>query len=384
MHVVVHIGPYKTGSTSIQASLRANPEELWRQGCYYFDEPHMPEFALQTLALTGAEQMTPDLRHRFPSLAAAKAWSEGCWQRFEAEVQCRRPPLTLISSEHFSGLSDPRVLIQRLRRSFSRITVLAYLRDPADLYCSTLQQRIRGNGDRLSALPSPLSFFYPARKQLEPFLNLVGAENMRVRRFGSAAATAADTATTPITTPVTTGRHDVVQDFFATLSTLGRPLSLPSHHANETLPAAVIAWVLSLNETLDDQGPGAARHLLLERLEITPEVQALPKLRFSDPSLPALIHANARPACAWLNQTFLQGQEPLPLAAADLPRPDRSPQALAEARAGLRDWLLDQLTPEATQVISRAIVSLEPPHLDPDRPDPSDLAPSDLDPPPCP
>ncbi|WP_417714541.1 hypothetical protein [Pseudophaeobacter arcticus] len=380
MHVVVHIGPYKTGSTSIQASLRANPEELWRQGCYYFDEPHMPEFALQTLALTGAEQMTPDLRHRFPSLAAAKAWSEGCWQRFEAEVQCRRPPLTLISSEHFSGLSDPRVLIQRLRRSFSRITVLAYLRDPADLYCSTLQQRIRGNGDRLSALPSPLSFFYPARKQLEPFLNLVGAENMRVRRFGSPAATAADTATTPITT----GRHDVVQDFFATLSTLGRPLSLPSHHANETLPAAVIAWVLSLNETLDDQGPGAARHLLLERLEITPEVQALPKLRFSDPSLPALIHANARPACAWLNQTFLQGQEPLPLAAADLPRPDRSPQAIAEARAGLRDWLLDQLTPEATQVISRAIVSLEPPHLDPDRPDPSDLDPSHLDPPPCP
>ena len=104
---------------------------------------------------------------------------------------------------------------------------------------------------------------------------------------------------------------------------------------------------------------------MLERLEITPEVQALPKLRFGDPSLPALIHANARPACAWLNQTFLQGQEPLPLAAAELPRPDRSPQAIAEARESLRNWLLDQLTPEAIQVITRAIVSLEPPHLDP-------------------
>ena len=353
MHVVVHIGPYKTGSTSIQASLRANPEELWRQGCYYFDEPHMPEFALQTLALTAPEQMTPDLRHRFPSLAAAQTWSAGCWQRFEAEVQSRRPPLTLISSEHFSGLNDPTPLIDRLRRSFTRITVLAYLRDPADLYCSTLQQRIRGNGDRLSALPSPLTFFYPARKQLEPFLKLLGPENMLVRRFGSP-------ATKSLSRP-----RDVVQDFFATLSKLGRPLSLPSHHANETLPAAVIAWVLSLNETLDDQGPGAARHLLLERLEITPEVQALPKLRFSDPSLPALIHANARPACAWLNQTFLQGQEPLPLAAAELPRPDRSPQAIAEARESLRNWLLDQLTPEAIQVITRAIVSLEPPHLDP-------------------
>lgn len=348
MHVVVHIGPYKTGSTSIQATLRANPEELWRQGCYYYDEPHMPEFALQTLSLTAPEQMTPDLRHRFSSLAEAQAWSARCWQRFEAEVQSRRPPLTLISSEHFSGLSDPSALIARLRRSFSRITVLAYLRDPADLYCSTLQQRIRGNGDRLSALPSPLTFFYPARKQLEPFLNLVGGENMRVRRFGSAASAGG-------------GRRDVVQDFFATLSSLGRPLSLPSHHANETLPAAVIAWVLSLNEALDAQGPGAARHLLLERLEITPEVQALPKLRFSDPSLPALIHANARPACDWLNRVFLHGQEPLPLAPEEQPRPARTPQAIAEARSSLRDWLLSQLTPAATEVITRAIVSLEPP-----------------------
>ncbi|MEP4037165.1 hypothetical protein [Pseudophaeobacter sp.] len=349
MHVVVHIGPYKTGSTSIQASLRANPEELWRQGCYYFDEPHMPEFALQTLCLTAPDQMTPDLRHRFPSLAAAQAWSADCWQRFEAEVQVRRPPLTLISSEHFSGLSDPSPLITRLQRSFSRITVLAYLRDPADLYCSTLQQRIRGNGDRLAALPSPLTFFYPARKQLEPFFKLVGPENMLVRRFGSNAPQDRHT------------RRDVVQDFFATLSSLGRPLSLPSHHANETLPAAVIAWVLSLNETLDEQGPGAARHLLLERLEVTPEVQALPRLRFTGPALPALIHANARPACRWLNQTFLQDQEPLPLPPPEQPWPDRSPQAIAAARASLRDWLLGQITPEALQVITRAIVSLDPP-----------------------
>lgn len=344
MHVMIHIGPYKTGSSSIQASLRANPAALWQQGCYYFDEPHMPEFALQTLSLTRAEQMTPDLRHRFSSLADAQAWSARCWQRFEAEVQARRPPLTLISSEHFSGLSDPTALITRLRRSFSRLTVLAYLRDPADLYCSTLQQRIRGNGERLSELATPLSFFYPARKQLEPFLTLVGPENMLVRRFGSAG-----------------GGRDVVQDFFATLSSLGHPIALPSQHANETLPAAVIAWVLTLNETLDAQGPGAARHLVLERLEVTPEVLTLPKLRFSDPALPALIHANARPACAWLNETFLQGQEPLPLAPADQPRPDKSPAALTQARAALRDWLLGQLTPEALQVITRAIVSLAPP-----------------------
>lgn len=359
MHVVVHIGPYKTGSTSIQAVLRANPAALWQQGCYYFDEPHMPEFALQTLALTRSEQMTPDLRHRFTDLAAAQAWSEECWQRFEAEVQARRPSLTLISSEHFSGLSDPNLLITRLRRSFSRITILAYLRDPADLYCSTLQQRIRGNGERLSELATPLSFFYPARKQLEPYLRLVGPQNMLVRRFGGA-------------DPKRPGaKRDVVQDFLATLSGLGHPLELPSQRVNDTLPGAVIAWVLSLNETLDAQGPGAARHLLLERLEVTPEVLALPRLRFADPALPALIHANARPACAWLNETFLQGQEPLPLAPTDQPRPDRSAAALAQARADLRDWLLSQLTPEAIQVITRAIVSLAPPPpADPAKPCP--------------
>ncbi|MEP2716304.1 hypothetical protein [Pseudophaeobacter sp.] len=356
MHVVVHIGPYKTGSTAIQAALRSHQAALAQQGCYYFDEPHMAEFALQTLWLTQPEQMTPDLRHRFADLAAAQAWSARCWQRFEAEVQTRRPTLSVISSEHFSGLSDPEGLITRLRRSFSRVTVLAYLRDPASLYCSTLQQRIRGNGDRLAELPSPLSFFYPARKQLEPFLNLVGAANMQVRRFGGS-------------------NRDVVADFCATLTRLGMPLDLPSIQANTTLPGAVIAWVLTLNETLGARGPGAARHRLLERLEVTPEVQALPRLRFRDPALPALIHANARPACAWLNQSFLQDQEPLPLlppevAPTGTALPSRSPQDLARARAALRDWLLSQLTPAATAVIARAIVTLEPVSLEPSAPRP--------------
>ncbi len=158
--------------------------------------------------LSVAAQQNLIRRFAAGNLRVARAWSADCWQRFEAEVQVRRPPLTLISSEHFSGLSDPSQLITRLQRSFSRITVLAYLRDPAELYCSTLQQRIRGNGDRLAALPSPLTFFYPARKQLEPFFKLVGPENMLVRRFGSNAPQDRHT------------RRDVVQDFFATLPAL--------------------------------------------------------------------------------------------------------------------------------------------------------------------
>ncbi|MGR3621468.1 hypothetical protein [Pseudophaeobacter sp.] len=378
MHVVVHIGPYKTGSTAIQAALRSGQQALEQQGCYYYHAPLMPEFALQTLGLSAPEQMVPDLRHRFATLEQAQAWSARCWQEFEAQVQARRPLLSLISSEHFSGLRNPAPLLDRLRRSFSRITVLAYLRAPASLYRSTLQQRIRGNGERLADLPSPLSFVYPARQQLEPFLNLVGRDNMVVRRFGR---------TTQASQP-----WDVVADFAAMLADLEPGLAGPwlqarqqanpqaDPRANRSLPGALLAWLLTQNELLDSRGPGTRRHQLLARLEQDPALQALPRLAFNDPALPALIEARARPACAWLNQTFLAGQTPLPLAA-DAPGPETSgpetsPQALRAAQEALRDWLLAQLTPAATQVLARALLTLDPP--------PRPAPPQEPQEPPCP
>ena len=110
------------------------------------------------------------MRQRFSTLERARAWSEGCWQDFKAEVAQRQPALTLISSEHFSGLRDP------------------------------------------AQLPSPLTYTYPARRQLESFLDLVRRDNMIVRCFSRSNLV----------------NGDVVEDFMATLSSLGRPLSIPS------------------------------------------------------------------------------------------------------------------------------------------------------------
>lgn len=370
MHVLIHIGPYKTGSTALQHGLRAAQAALAQRGCYYFDEPEMPEFALQTLALTTPEQMVPDLRHRFGSLAAAQTWSESCWQRLEAEVAARRPLLTVISSEHFSGLADPAPLIARLRHHFDRITLLAYLRDPASLYLSTLQQRIRGNGDRLQDLPSPLRFSYPVRRQLAPYAKLLGPANMRVRRF----APPRDSARTQ---RLQAGRGwDVVADFASVLGALepGLPPDLPAcliggsargnPPVNPSLPAALITWLACQNEALEPPGPGPARHRMLARLLQVPAVQALPRLRFADATLPALITAQARPVCAWANQNFLQGQAPLPLdgpPATDPTAPDPTPAEHAAAQHQLRDWLLAQLTPEAVQILGRALLHLPPP-----------------------
>ena len=340
MHVVVHIGPFKTGSTSIQKSLDRAVDTLWEQGCFFYRGSKMfHEQALNARFIRHERNLTPDMRRRFSTLQNAQDWSEACWQKFEAEVQRRKPALSLISSEHFSGLRDPAPLIARLRKSFDRITIIAYVRDPVDLYCSSLQQRIRG-GRRLAQLPSPLSFTYPARRQLETFTNLVGRENMIVRKFSSSNLL----------------NGDVVTDFMATVSALGMPLSIPSLRANESMPGAAAAWVLSLNEAYSHSGTTSERQATIRRLSTSADVQALPKLKLTNPTLTDQINNNAHDACSWINDIFLDGQEPLSLG---LTPAAIDPQAMQQAREQLRDWLMSYLTTESCQTVACAVMSMD-------------------------
>lgn len=341
MHLALHIGPFKTGSTLIQKSLDAGFDALLEQGCFYFPSSQkLREQALSTRFVLREEGMTLSLRRSYPTLEAAQAWSESRWQKFEAEALRRAPRLTLISSEHFAGLNKPGLLIERLRKTFERITVIAYVREPVDLYCSSIQQRTRG-GQRFAQLQSPLSYGYPAQGQLKRYMDLVGRENMIVRKFSSTNLL----------------NKDVVQDFLATLSGLGQPVTIPSLRANEAFPAAAMAWLLTVNEVQEKAKDTDVRRALLRRLKRSPEVQALPRLKLGDsPDLVAAINGNARPACDWINETFLDGQE---LLKAEDGGGGTPPKHEWQARHQLRDLLLSYLTPEAMTAIAQAALVMK-------------------------
>ena len=344
MHVIVHIGPFKTGSTSIQASMDQGSDALLEQGCYYYpgEKPGRVQ-SLSTLYARGEKALTAGLSRAFPSIDDARAWSEQCWQNFEADIRARKPALTVISSEHLSNIRDIPVFIDRLRETFDRITVVGYLREPLDLYCSSLQQKIRAAGKTLSEINALKAYHYRARRHFRLFMEAVGPENMVVRKYSR--------------TNLKDG--DAVQDFLSVVSSFGTPVSVPTVRANESVPGAAVAWLLTLNETgLKADTP--QRRAIIKRFEESEAVQALPKLKLTDPALIAIINRNTHKECAWLNKTFLNGQEPLkaglPL---DEPEGLNIPESDEEVSALMRQWLLGYLTPEATQAVADAAMAHE-------------------------
>lgn len=310
MHVVVHIGPYKTGSTAIQNALGRGRKALRAHGILYYAAPPEPTRCLATLFASRQIVQDPGIRQKFPDLGEARAWSAACWDEFERAAAAPDVTLSVISSEFFSTLRDTPGFLARLQARFARITVVAYVRDPVELYMSSLQQGIRGGGT-LRVLPTPLEHRYRYRRFLPVFAEAVGHENMIVRRFGRE----------------TLDGGDVVTDFFNRLRAFTAAPEAATVRANESLPGAVVAWLLLANETWDRKVSGPARRNVLLRLRSDPEIAALPKLRLRDGAFEQAIRARTRADCLWLNETFLQGQPPLPVAETDA-MPDLDPEAL--------------------------------------------------------
>lgn len=335
MHLIVHIGPYKTGTSAIQKALTRACADLRAQGILYQTAAPKPARSLATLYSGRKALRHPELRRHFPTPEEALAWSTACWDAFERAAAAPDLRYALISSEFFSGLRDTEGFLARLQGRFTRLTVIAYVRDPVELYLSTLQQNIRG-GETLRQLWTPLDYAYPYRRFLPLFAAAVGMENMVVRRFSRAALDGGD----------------VVTDFAGRLAAFGPLPPITPVRVNESLPGAVLAWLLLANETWDRKVSGPARRATLRRLLDDPAIAALPKLRLENRLFEQALRARTRDDCLWLNETFLQGQPLLPVAEAADPGADA-----AQLRADMRDWLLEYLTPEAQHAIARTITA---------------------------
>ena len=335
MHVIVHIGPFKTGTSAIQSALTQACAGLRACGILYYTTQPKPARSLSTLYAARKSLRHPELRQYFPTPEEALAWSTACWSDFEAQADAPDLQRVVISSEFFSALRNTEGFLARLKRRFSRITVVAYVRDPVELYLSTVQQNIRG-GETLRDLWTPLDYVYPYRKFLPTFAEAVGMKNMIVRRFSREALEGGD----------------VVTDFAARLAEFGAVPDIAPVRANDALPGAVLAWLLLANETWDRKILGAARRETLRRLLADPGIATLPKLRLENRLFEQALRARTRDDCLWLNETFLQGQPPLPVADMAAPEADA-----ARLRADMRDWLVGYLTPEAQHCIARVVTA---------------------------
>lgn len=347
MHLIIHGGPPKTGTTTIQQALWESRKALMAKGVYYHVGPAPMEWSLMMLYSHLKDDLYPVLRAKFSTVEEARDWSRACWSEFEAEVDRTQPPVTIISSEHFANIGDPAPFVKRLKKRFERIDFIAYARDPVAIYVSNVDELIRG-GVRFADLPQLSHFKYDSVTNIRKFEPLLSREHIHVRNFARESLSGGD----------------LVADFFALLSQLTqtehRAQAQPSS-TNESICGAATAWLLTMNETFvfastdtDDREVIRERLDLIDRLRASEALQQFPRLSMSTaPMLEAVIRERARPTVKWLNAAYMDGQVPI-----DPGEPMAEMPSQRELRRRLRNWLLNYLTPEAVQVVTREIVPL--------------------------
>ncbi len=130
-HLFLHVGMYKTGTTSIQATFFANRARLAQEGLHYLDAA-VSHSRLIAAAFGESGEPTPRaaaLRERLATFLASAP--DG---RF------------VISGEGMGRMAAARVrpMLEILRPLVGRITVVCFLRPPRGYLSSNLQQNIRG------------------------------------------------------------------------------------------------------------------------------------------------------------------------------------------------------------------------------------------------
>jgi hypothetical protein len=178
--VLLHIGPHKTGTTTLQGAFHVNRESLEGLGVHYAGRDRQPMLA--ALAMSGRPGRRGD----------AEATPEH-WAALVDEVQSTTGARVVVSSEFFADASDEAAAEVVRQLGGDRVHVVVTLRALARIMPSQWQQYVQ-NGvrrpydewlERILADPPldprPRFWFRHAHGELvERWTRVVGAENLTV------------------------------------------------------------------------------------------------------------------------------------------------------------------------------------------------------------
>ena len=133
MRLFIHVGPHKTGTSALQASLHKNHAALRQRGAWYLGWEGTTNHTLLGHAFLRSEPSAPALLNRYFDAAAAA----GC-------------DTCIVSSESFSKyVFDPAPFLHAINGL--RATFIAYLRPPDDRLVSVFNQMVR-HGRRVAPI----------------------------------------------------------------------------------------------------------------------------------------------------------------------------------------------------------------------------------------
>ncbi|NDW44276.1 hypothetical protein [Ruegeria sp. PrR005] len=179
---IVHIGDGKCGSTSIQKALYDAREGLRQQGIIYETaSPKTGHFDLVTLSGANTRgDMEKQHQSAQETLKLIKSRAN------EAGV-------ILLSAESFFMQHPQTILgiLEKIAKPIERVDIISYVRTPAGMYLSLVQQTLKGN----SEYSKPHEFLRPIDRKLADWKNSPFVHNLTVRLFDRKRLLAGDVVT---------------------------------------------------------------------------------------------------------------------------------------------------------------------------------------------
>lgn len=232
---VLHIGPPKTGTTSIQAAFSRASEVLCSERTLYgstqFD-PNPNHRYIVSASMLAPEEFDYN-RHHGRDRLASKQYAETALASLEGHIAKAEPELLVLSSEHATLLARPEAeaLAAYLKSFADQVEVHFYARAPNTHSVSLLQEAVKNGARRLTdVLENPP--IVPYRKFGWMWSDLVGKENVHIHRYPDGSEQA----------------PDVVVDFAAKLGINPKHFEGQNSRRNKSLSGAALLIADALTE----------------------------------------------------------------------------------------------------------------------------------------
>ena len=222
--LIIHIGHPKTGTTTLQSTLKNSRTALEKHKILYPNtgNHHNHKFTLPYLINSDVKKKASSTRSPIADVAEYE------WHHVEDDIRNRKPDTIILSSESFFrnfGNNAIKNLCRHLKPLASRVIIAAYIREPASFAMSRAQQQLKMRS-HFNLLPSN---YYQSRLNQYPVCGL-GTMNIRVFDRNSLIG------------------GDIVEDFFAQhFPQFNLDLLSRTNEMNSSLSAEAMSLMQELN-----------------------------------------------------------------------------------------------------------------------------------------
>ena len=182
--LILHIGAPRTGTSTLQSTLRQNRANLLKQRVLY------PESLERVFVAAMAPAWPSDAQQRrigVTGLRAVQRLRRSLTATLQREVNEHQPETIVISAEQLFDRLDKGTVRRRLKHWLSRfaerIELLVYLRRQDQAVFSRYLNTVRLGRDEAWIVPDRSVKLYDYQRRLKPWANLFGRDALTVRAY---------------------------------------------------------------------------------------------------------------------------------------------------------------------------------------------------------